>query len=58
MLGRTGAGKTTAVCNILGLKDCQQDTNDEDDDAVQECSKHRGEAAGRQVRLQPLGRTD
>lgn len=49
VLGRSGAGKTTAVRNILGLQDCQQDTKDDDDDAVQECSKHRGEAAGRQV---------
>ncbi|XP_039901743.1 GTPase IMAP family member 7 [Simochromis diagramma] len=46
VLGRSGAGKKTAICKILGLQDYQQDT---DDDAVQECSKHRGEVAGRQV---------
>lgn len=48
MLGRSGAGKKTAICKILGLQDYQQDT---DDDAVQECSKHRGEVAGRQVTI-------
>lgn len=46
VLGRSGAGKKTAICKILGLQDYQQDI---DDDAVQECSKHRGEVAGRQV---------
>ncbi|XP_074511676.1 GTPase IMAP family member 9 [Sebastes fasciatus] len=47
VLGRTGAGKGSAVSTILGLHDSQQGT---DAAAVtQECSKHRGEAAGRQV---------
>ncbi|XP_071330622.1 GTPase IMAP family member 7 [Trachinotus anak] len=46
VLGRTGAGKSPAVSTILGLQGSEQGT-----DAVgtQECSKHRGEAAGRQV---------
>ncbi|XP_029996126.1 GTPase IMAP family member 7 [Sphaeramia orbicularis] len=41
VLGRTGAGKTSAVRSILGLEDLQQDTED--------CWKLRGQAAGRQV---------
>ncbi|KAL7378347.1 hypothetical protein ABVT39_012151 [Epinephelus coioides] len=44
VLGRTGAGKRSTVCTILGLQDHEQGT-----DVTQECSKHRGEAAGRQV---------
>ncbi|KAM9345970.1 GTPase IMAP family member 9 [Symphorus nematophorus] len=46
VLGRTGGGKRSAVCAILDLQDCQQGT---DAAVIQECSKHRGEAAGRQV---------
>lgn len=46
VLGRTGAGKRSAVCAILGLQDLQQGTASS---VLQECSKHRGEAAGRQV---------
>ncbi|XP_070704442.1 GTPase IMAP family member 9 [Pempheris klunzingeri] len=46
VLGRAGAGKESAVCTILGLQDPQQDP---DAAPTQECSKHRGEAAGRQV---------
>nr|XP_046270409.1 GTPase IMAP family member 9 isoform X2 [Scatophagus argus] len=46
VLGRAGAGKRSAVCTILGLQDCQQGT---DTALIQECSKHKGEAAGRQV---------
>lgn len=46
MLGRTGAGKRSAVCTILGLQDSQQDTEAA---LLRECSKHRGEAAGRPV---------
>ncbi|XP_035510744.1 GTPase IMAP family member 4 [Morone saxatilis] len=44
VLGRSGAGKRHAVCNIVDLQDLEQGA-----DAIQECSKHRGEAAGRQV---------
>lgn len=47
VLGRTGAGKRSALCTILGLQDSEQGA---DSQSVQECSKHRGEAAGRQVR--------
>uniref|UniRef100_A0A3Q3LDV7 Si:dkeyp-69e1.8 n=1 Tax=Mastacembelus armatus TaxID=205130 RepID=A0A3Q3LDV7_9TELE len=46
VLGRPGAGKRSAVCTILGLQDTEQGT---DAPGPQECSKHRGEAAGRQV---------
>lgn len=46
LLGRTEARKRSAVCTILGLQDCEQGTDAAD---VQECNKHRGEAAGRQV---------
>ncbi|KAM6966178.1 LOW QUALITY PROTEIN: GTPase IMAP family member 9 [Tautogolabrus adspersus] len=46
VLGRTGAGKRPAVSAILGLQDGEQGTEPE---VIQECSKHRGEAAGRQV---------
>lgn len=52
VLGRTGAGKGSAVSTILGLPDCQQGTDGTDGTdttVIQECSKHRGEAAGRQV---------
>ncbi|XP_044038369.1 GTPase IMAP family member 7 [Siniperca chuatsi] len=47
VLGRPGAGKKSAVCNILGLQDSQQDADAAS--GIQECSKHRGEAARRQV---------
>ncbi|XP_056257275.1 GTPase IMAP family member 7 [Seriola aureovittata] len=43
VLGRAGAGKRPAVNTILGLQDSEQGTD------AQECSKHRGEVAGRQV---------
>ncbi|XP_040010822.1 GTPase IMAP family member 9 isoform X2 [Xiphias gladius] len=46
LLGRTGAGKRSAVCTFLGLPDPEQGT---DDAITQECRKHRGEVAGRQV---------
>ncbi|XP_070837307.1 GTPase IMAP family member 9 [Chaetodon trifascialis] len=46
VLGHTGPGQRSAVCTILGLQDPQQDA---DAAIIQECSKHRGEAAGRQV---------
>lgn len=50
VLGRTGAGKASAVSTILGLQDTQQDTQQGPEAAVtQGCIKHRGEAAGRQV---------
>ncbi|TKS91483.1 GTPase IMAP family member 4 [Collichthys lucidus] len=42
VLGRTGAGKRSAVCSILGLQDCEHGKDPG-------CSKHRGEVAGRQV---------
>lgn len=45
VLGRPGAGKRSAVCNILDLPD-SQDTYAA---GIQECRKYRGEAAGRQV---------
>lgn len=48
VLGRTGAGKRSAVCSILGLQDCEQGKDPG-------CSKHRGEVAGRQVRRTHLG---
>ncbi|XP_042361169.1 GTPase IMAP family member 9 [Plectropomus leopardus] len=44
VLGRTGAGKRSAVCTILGLQDHDQGTDD-----AEECSKHSGEAAGRKL---------
>ncbi|XP_018554222.1 GTPase IMAP family member 7 isoform X1 [Lates calcarifer] len=46
VLGRPGAGKRSAVSTILGLEDSEQGTNAA---ATQECSKHRGEVAGRKV---------
>lgn len=46
MLGRTGAGKRSALCATLGLQDSEQGT---DAPGPLECCKHRGEAAGRQV---------
>ncbi|KAM9394231.1 GTPase IMAP family member 7 [Pholidichthys leucotaenia] len=46
VLGRTGAGRRSAVCNILNLQDTQQGP----DAAVsQESRKERGETSGRQV---------
>lgn len=47
VLGQTWPGKRPAVNTILGLQDSEQGT---DVDDTQECSKHRGEVAGRQVR--------
>nr|XP_020511660.1 GTPase IMAP family member 4-like [Labrus bergylta] len=61
VLGRTGAGKRPAVSAILGLQDGEQGTEPSailglqdgeqgtESDVIPECSKHRGEAAGRQV---------
>ncbi|XP_029364902.1 GTPase IMAP family member 7 [Echeneis naucrates] len=46
VLGRTGAGKRPAFRTILGLQDYEQGAGAAD---TQECSKHRGEVAGRQV---------
>uniref|UniRef100_UPI0037E9B539 GTPase IMAP family member 9 n=1 Tax=Semicossyphus pulcher TaxID=241346 RepID=UPI0037E9B539 len=46
VLGRAGAGKRSAVSAILGLQDTEEGT---DVEVIQECSKHRGEAAGRQL---------
>ncbi|XP_032392469.1 GTPase IMAP family member 7 [Etheostoma spectabile] len=46
VLGRAGAGKRSVVQTILGLQDSETGT---EATVVQECSKHRGEAAGRQV---------
>ncbi|XP_040918279.1 GTPase IMAP family member 7 isoform X2 [Toxotes jaculatrix] len=46
VLGRPGAGKRSAVCAILGLQDCEEGT---DGAVTQECRKHRGEVAGRQM---------
>ncbi|XP_034750480.1 GTPase IMAP family member 7 [Etheostoma cragini] len=46
VLGRAGAGKRSVVQTILGLQDSEPGTEAA---VVQECSKHRGEAAGRQV---------
>ncbi|KAM7386348.1 hypothetical protein PAMA_009125 [Pampus argenteus] len=46
VLGRAEAGKCSAVCTILDLQDPEQGT---DAPNTRECSKHRGEAAGRQV---------
>ncbi|KAM4717620.1 GTPase IMAP family member 7 [Anableps anableps] len=43
VLGPIKAGNRPAACSILGLEDSQQGTN------AQECTKHRGEAAGREV---------
>ncbi|KAF7220637.1 GTPase IMAP family member 7 [Nothobranchius furzeri] len=43
VLGPKRAANRAVVCSILGLEDTQQGTN------AHECSKHRGEAAGRQV---------
>ncbi|KAK5856758.1 hypothetical protein PBY51_008331 [Eleginops maclovinus] len=52
LLGREGAGKRTAVCSILGLQDSEQGT---EPPVILESSKHRGEAAGRQVELVSSG---
>ncbi|XP_060882591.1 GTPase IMAP family member 4 isoform X2 [Labrus mixtus] len=61
VLGRTGAGKRPAVSAILGLQDGEQGTEPSailglqdgeqgtEPKVIPECSKHRGEAAGRQV---------
>lgn len=49
VLGRAGAGKRSAVCSILGLQDGQPGT---DEPLTREVSKHRGEAAGRQVHME------
>nr|XP_057906066.1 GTPase IMAP family member 7 [Doryrhamphus excisus] len=46
VLGRTGRGRRSTVCSILGLQDSHQG---QVDDQTEECSKRRGEAAGRQV---------
>ncbi|XP_061829505.1 GTPase IMAP family member 7 [Nerophis lumbriciformis] len=43
VLGRTGAGQRSTVCSILGLQDSEQGRESDG------CSKHRGDAAGRQV---------
>ncbi|XP_014914592.1 GTPase IMAP family member 7 isoform X2 [Poecilia latipinna] len=43
VLGPIKPGNRTAVCSILGLEESQRDAE------AQECTKHRGEAAGRQV---------
>ncbi|KAI9533372.1 hypothetical protein NQZ68_024426 [Dissostichus eleginoides] len=52
VLGRDGAGKRSAVCSILGLQDSEQGT---ETPVIQESSKHRGEAAGRQVEVVSSG---
>lgn len=60
VLGRAVAGKTAAVCTILGLQESQEESQDESQQASQqesqeesqqdtECSKRTGEAAGRKV---------
>ncbi|KAL6103385.1 uncharacterized protein ACO6RY_02797 [Pungitius sinensis] len=46
VLGRTGAGKRSAVSTILGLDEAPRGA---EEGVRQECSKHRGEAAGRWV---------
>ncbi|XP_062294963.1 GTPase IMAP family member 7 [Scomber scombrus] len=46
VLGRAWTGKRPAVCTILDLQDSERGTDVQDS---QECSKHRGEAADRQV---------
>ncbi|MED6247849.1 hypothetical protein ATANTOWER_019255 [Ataeniobius toweri] len=46
VLGPIKAENRTAVCSILGLEDNQQGTDAQE---VQECTRHRGQAAGRQV---------
>ncbi|XP_074551989.1 GTPase IMAP family member 9 isoform X2 [Halichoeres trimaculatus] len=46
VLGRTQEGKRPAVSTILSLQDSEQGPEGE---SIQQCSKHRGEAAGRQV---------
>ncbi|XP_034396421.1 GTPase IMAP family member 4 isoform X2 [Cyclopterus lumpus] len=46
VLGRTGEGRRSAVSSILGLTDPPQGAGAA---VQQECSKHRGEAAGRRV---------
>ncbi|KAK1875583.1 GTPase IMAP family member 5 [Dissostichus eleginoides] len=52
VLGRDGAGNRSAVCSILGLQDSEQGT---ETPVIQESSKHRGEAAGRQVEVVSSG---
>uniref|UniRef100_M3ZQJ3 Si:dkeyp-69e1.8 n=1 Tax=Xiphophorus maculatus TaxID=8083 RepID=M3ZQJ3_XIPMA len=42
VLGPIKPGNRTAVCSILGLEESRRDAE------AQECTKHRGEAAGRQ----------
>ncbi|KAM9780428.1 GTPase IMAP family member 7 [Neosynchiropus ocellatus] len=44
LLGRTGAGRRSAVCSILSLRD-----SDPGEASASLSTKHRGEAAGRQV---------
>lgn len=51
VLGPIKPGNRTAVCSILGLEESRRDAE------AQECTKHRGEAAGRQVGLN-LDRSD
>ncbi|KAM9844246.1 GTPase IMAP family member 7 isoform 2-T2 [Aulostomus maculatus] len=48
VLGRVGSGRRTVALSILGLQDSLQCT-DKDDESSRECTKLRGEAAGRQV---------
>uniref|UniRef100_A0A3P8TCI2 Si:dkeyp-69e1.8 n=1 Tax=Amphiprion percula TaxID=161767 RepID=A0A3P8TCI2_AMPPE len=48
VLGRTGAGQRSALSSILSLQDPGQGPEAAE---VQESSKHRGEAAGRQVTI-------
>ncbi|XP_027897595.1 GTPase IMAP family member 7 [Xiphophorus couchianus] len=43
VLGPIKPGNRTAVCSILGLEESRRDAE------ARECTKHRGEAAGRQV---------
>ncbi|XP_033933099.1 GTPase IMAP family member 7 [Pseudochaenichthys georgianus] len=52
VLGRDGAGRRAAVCSILGLQDSEQGS---ETPVIQESSKHRGEAAGRQVEVVSSG---
>ncbi|KAI4800708.1 hypothetical protein KUCAC02_007149 [Chaenocephalus aceratus] len=52
VLGRDGAGRRSAVCSILGLQDSEQGS---ETPVIQESSKHRGEAAGRQVEVVSSG---
>ncbi|KAL3054315.1 hypothetical protein OYC64_006609 [Pagothenia borchgrevinki] len=52
VLGRDVAGRRSAVCSILGLQDSEQGA---ETPVIQESSKHRGEAAGRQVEVVSSG---